>query len=93
MGITDRFVKVANISHIQKFNNVGREETFPETSSSKLESKKPSASKTFFATITKEIIMRAEKVSEMLAIFDSGLTLLFTIEVCNVFAVKKLHFW
>jgi hypothetical protein len=70
--INDRFIKVANISHIQKLNNVGCEETIPETSRSKLESKKPNASKTFFATITKEIITGgggAEKVSEMLAIF------------------------
>ena len=60
--ITDRFVKVASISHIQKLNSVGCEETFPETSRSKLESKKPNASKTLFATITKEIIMGGRKI-------------------------------
>jgi hypothetical protein len=29
--VTDRFVTVATLSHIQKLNNIGCEDTFPET--------------------------------------------------------------
>ena len=61
------------------------------TGRSKLESKKHNASKTFFATITKEIIMGGRKCLRNAGHFDSGLKLLLIIEVCNVFAVENFN--